>query len=134
MRKRHEMECEDDDCFCMRAGKELNEFIREYIQCQLTVLAEQFHNTPSVLLSILYFKMVLFKLYPEILTKIGEYRNRFSFSVVQRFECYWLTDYVNEYIRHRNQEIDAIYSEDMFELEAIRVEMIGIIRREVESR
>ena len=54
--------------------------------------------------------MVLFKLYPQILTKTAEYKKRFNLSLLQRFYCFWLTDFVEQFIQHKNQEIGAVES------------------------
>jgi hypothetical protein len=78
--------------------------------------------------------MVLFKIYPQILTRLNEYKARFNLSLIQRFYCYWLVNFVTKFIRHRNQEINAIESEQMFTLEAMREEMTGIVKAEVEVR
>jgi hypothetical protein len=67
-----------------------------------------FHNEANILLSVLYFKMVLFKFYPEILSKLAEYETKFSFSLLQRFYQYSLTTYVQHYISRKNLEIDAV--------------------------
>lgn len=128
------MVCSCSKCFCNFAGKELSPFIREYIKCELNTLAEQFPNSPSILISILYFKMVMFKFYPEILTKLNEYKNKFNLTVLQRFYNHWLIHYVKGYISKRNREIAAVESEHMFKLEALREEMEAIIRSEVEVR
>lgn len=68
--------------------------------------------------------MVLFKFYPQILTKTAEYRSRFSLSPLQRFYCFWLTDYVGQFIQHKNQEIGAVESEEMFRLEVLKEDMV----------
>lgn len=123
LRTRHEMSCSNASCFCNTVGKELYAFMKEYIKCELNTLAEQFNNSPSVLISILYFKMVMFKFYPEILSKLNEYKNKFNLTLLDRFYCHWLTHFLKKYILKRNQEIAAVESEHMFKLEELREEI-----------
>lgn len=78
--------------------------------------------------------MVMFKSYQEILTKLNEYRNKFHLSIIQRFYAFWLSHYVKKYVNKRNQEMDAVESEEMFRLELLKEEMEEIIQGEVEIR
>jgi hypothetical protein len=90
------------DCFC--GGDEtLGEFMKEYVRKELAIMSEHFHNSPSVLISVLYFRMVIFRFYPEILTRGNEYRSRFELTSLQRFQLYWLNDHITGFINHKNQ-------------------------------
>jgi hypothetical protein len=97
-------------------------------------MAELFHSSPSILISILYFRMVIFKYYPEVLAKLKAYSSHFQLSLTQRYYRYCLTQYVARFIRKKNYEIDAVDSEHMFKLEQLRAEMEGLIRGEIEVR
>lgn len=79
-------------------------------------MTELFHTSLSVLISILYFKMVVFKYYPEILGKLAYYSSHFTMSLTQRYYRHSLSQYVREFIKKRNCEIDAVDSEHMFRL------------------
>jgi hypothetical protein len=116
------------DCFCQREDCPLGEFVREHIRTELLAIAELFHASPSILISILYFRMVVFKYYPEILAKLNTYAAHFSLSLTQRYYRYCLTQYVSRFIRKKNYEIDAVDSEHMFKLEDLRVEIEGLVR------
>ena len=103
LRKRHGMVCTALVCFCDEDDASLSDFIKEYISHELDVLVELFPNSPSLLLSILYFRMVLFRLYPTILSKTTEYKNHFNMTVSERFYCFWLTNFIQNFIQHKNK-------------------------------
>ena len=128
------MVCRADECFCRKEGQTLNQFISDYICQELDYMTEQFRNSSSLLLSILYFKMVLFKFYPDILIKTEEYKNRLNYSLIERFYTFWLADYVSTFINQRNKEIAVINSEEIFRLESMRDEMADIIKADVIKR
>ncbi len=71
LKTRHELVCRNSKCFCYGEDHTLSEFIREYVKGELEMMSELYHNFPNILISILYFKMVLFKFYPEILVKLA---------------------------------------------------------------
>lgn len=54
-------------------------------------MAELFHSSPSILISILYFRMVIFKYYPEVLAELNAYSSHFQLSLTQRYYSYCLT-------------------------------------------
>lgn len=130
LRRKHSLTCKAVDCYCHRGGC-LGEFVREYVKHELQSITDIFHSSPSVLISILYFRMVLFKYYPEVLAKLNAYAAHFPLSLTLRYHSYCLTHYVARFIRKKNYEIDAVYSEHMFKLEELRSEMEGLIRGEV---
>lgn len=133
LKKKHNIACKKSDCFC-QANPEAGYFMREYIRGELQVITDLFHTSLSILLSVLYFKMVVFKYYPEILGKLAYYSSHFTLSITERYYRYALTQYVREFIRKKNVEINAVDSEHMFELEEIRNEIERIIRGEIEIR
>jgi hypothetical protein len=94
-------------------------------------MTELFHTSLSILISVLYFKMVVFKYYPEILSKLAYYSSHFTLSLTHRYYRHALTQYVRQFIRKRNLEIEAVDSEHMFKLEEIRSEIENIIRGEI---
>jgi hypothetical protein len=133
LRKKHSLACRSPECYCQANGS-LGSFVKEYIRCELLAIAEIFHSAPSVLISILYFRMVIFKYYPEILAKLNYYSSHFSLSLTQRYYRYCLTQYVARFIRGKNYEIAAVDSEHMFTLEDLRGEIESVIRSEIEVR
>lgn len=62
LKKKHSLNCKESECPCQQPA--LGPFIRHYVRDELELMAEMFHSSPSILLSILYFKMVVFKYYP----------------------------------------------------------------------
>lgn len=133
LKKKHSIACKKADCFC-QSHPGAGDFMREYVRGELQAMTELFHTSLSILLSVLYFKMVVFKYYPEILGKLAYYSSHFTPSITERYYRYALTQYVREFIKKRNVEISAVDSEHMFELEEIRGEIESIIRGEIEAK
>jgi hypothetical protein len=63
LKKKHSITCKVPECYCQKEQTP-GDFIREYVRCELQAMTEHFHTSLSVLISILYFKMVVFKYYP----------------------------------------------------------------------
>ena len=115
--------CKDAECSCRTNEFQLGYFIKEYVRCELQQICDSFHNSISILISTLYFKMVIFKYYPEILAKLNYYSSHLNLSLIQRYYKYCLAQYVAAFIDKKNYEISAVDSEHMFKLEEIRVEI-----------
>ena len=93
------------------------------MRCEIQHISDHFNNPISILISTLYFKMVIFKYYPEILAKLNYYSSHLNLSLIQRYYRYSLAQYVTAFISKKNYEISAVDSEHMFKLEEIRAEI-----------
>jgi len=63
---------------------------------------------------ILYFKMVIFKEYSQILVILNTYSYQFTSNLKERYIKYCLIEIVKDFLENKNKQIKVIESETVF--------------------